>query len=93
MALNHINTTVATTPTMIASIPAGIGNTAVQIYNRDSAAIYLGDSKITSASGANGGSPLAASASIQIWLRGGDQIYAISAAGTSTGAVSVLYSA
>jgi hypothetical protein len=73
-------------------MPTGVKTTAIQIANRDSAAIYLGDSVITAASGANGGFPLAANASVQLWLNATDTVYAISAAGTSTGAVTVIYS-
>ena len=94
MALIHTNVTVGTTPTPLVTIPNGVGYVAVQIQNRDTAAIYLGDSAVTAASGANGGHVVAAtSGSFQIWMHGNETVYAISAAGTSTGAVSVLYSA
>jgi hypothetical protein len=94
MALVHANITVGTTPTALTTIPNGVGYVAVSIQNRDTAAVYVGDSNITAASGANGGHLIAAtSGTFQIWLHGNETIYAISAAGTSTGAVSVLYSA
>ena len=94
MALIHSNVTVGTTPTLLLTLPNGVGYVAVSIQNRDSAAIYVGDNSITAASGANGGHLIAAtSGTFQIWLHGNESIYAISAAGTSTGAVSVLYSA
>jgi hypothetical protein len=94
MALIHSNVTVGTTPTALVTIPNGVGYVAVSIQNRDSAAIYVGDAIITAASGANGGHTIAAtSGTFQIWLHGNETIYAISAAGTSTGAVSILYSA
>jgi len=94
MALIHANVTVGTTPTALVTIPNGVGYVAVSIQNRDSAAIYVGDSAITVASGANGGHVIAAtSGTFQIWLHGNETIYGISSAGTSTGAVSVLYSA
>ena len=94
MALIHTNVTVGTTPTPLVTIPNGVGYVAVQIQNRDTAAIYLGDSAVTAASGANGGHVVAAtSGSFQIWMHGNETVYAISTAGTSTGAVSVLYSA
>jgi hypothetical protein len=93
MALIHSNVTVGTTPTLLLTLPNGVGYVAVSIQNRDNAAIYVGDNAIT-ASGANGGHLIAAtSGTLQIWLHGNESIYAISAAGTSTGAVSVLYSA
>ena len=94
MALIHSNVTVGTTPTLLLTLPNGVGYVAVSIQNRDSAAIYVGDNNITAASGANGGHLIAAtSGTFQIWLHGNETLYAISAAGTSTGAVSVLYSA
>ena len=94
MALIHSNVTVGTTPTLLLTLPNGVGYVAVSIQNRDSAAIYVGDNSITAASGANGGHLIAAtSGTFQIWLHGNESIYAISAAGTTTGAVSVLYSA
>ena len=94
MALIHANITVGTTPTPLITLPNGVGYVAVSIQNRDSAAVYVGDSTITAASGANGGHLIAAtSGTFQIWLHGNETIYGISAAGTSAGAVSVLYSA
>ena len=94
MALIHANITVGTTPTPLVTLPNGVGYVAVSIQNRDTAAVYVGDSAITAASGANGGHLIAAtSGTFQIWLHGNETIYGISAAGTSAGAVSVLYSA
>jgi len=93
MALLHTNITVGTTPTLLGTIPNGVGYVAVQIQNRDSAPVYFGDSLITVASGANGGQILAPGATVQIWMHGNDSIYAISTAGTTTGAVCLVYSA
>ena len=94
MALIHTNITVGTTPTPLVTIPNGVGYVAVSIQNRDSVAIYIGDSAVTAASGANGGHVIAAtSGTFQIWMHGNETIYGISSAGTSTGAVSVIYSA
>lgn len=94
MALIHANITVGTTPTPLVTIPNGVGYVAVSIQNRDSVAVYVGDANVTAASGANGGHLIAAtSGTFQVWMHGNETIYAISAAGTSTGAVSVLYSA
>jgi hypothetical protein len=93
MALQHLNTQVQTTPTLIASLPVSMGrNIAVQIYNNHSSAIYIGDSTIT-ASGATIGRPMSATSSFQLWLNGGDKIYAISAAQTAVGACIVTFSA
>ena len=94
MALIHTNITVGTSPTPLVTLPNGVGYVAVQIQNRDSVAIYIGDSAVTAASGANGGHVIAAtSGTFQIWMHGNETIYGISSAGTSTGAVSVIYSA
>ena len=93
MALNHTNITVGTTPTPLVTIPNGVGYVAVQVNNRDSAAIFLGDNAVTNTVGINGGQNLAASASVQVWMHGNDTLYAVSASGTATGAVSVIYSA
>jgi len=94
MALIHQNVTVGTTPTLLLTLPNGVGYVAVSIQNRDSAAIYVGDNSITAASGANGGHSIAATnGTLQLWLHGNETLYGISAAGTSTGAVSLIYSA
>ena len=92
MALVHTNNTVGTAPTCIVSMPSGLSrNVAVQIQNLDTAAIFIGDSTITS-SGATRGHSIAVNATQQLWLNSGDKVYAISAAGTSAGAVVVTYS-
>ena len=94
MALIHANVTVGTSPTALVTIPNGVGYVAVSIQNRDTAAIYVGDSSVTAASGANGGHLIAAtSGTLQVWMHDNETIYAVSAAGTTTGAVSVIYSA
>jgi len=94
MTLFHTNVTVGTTATPLLTLPNGVGYVAVSIQNRDTAAVYVGDANTTAASGANGGHLIAAtSGTFQVWMRGNETIYGISAAGTSTGAVSLLYSA
>ena len=94
MALIHANVTVGTSPTPLLTLPNGVGYVAVSIQNRDTVAIYVGDASITAASGANGGHVIAAtSGTFQVWMHGNETIYGISAAGTSTGAVSLIYSA
>ena len=93
MALVHSNNQVQTTATLIASLPVSMGqNKAIQIYNGHSAAIFIGDATITT-SGATIGRTIAAAGSFQLWLNGGDKVYAISAAQTAAGAVVVTYSA
>jgi hypothetical protein len=93
MALVHINATVRTTPQPIATLPLTMGQgRAVQIYNGHSSSIFIGDATIAT-SGATIGRTIAAGGSFQLWLSGGDVIYAISAANTAAGAVVVTYSA
>jgi hypothetical protein len=93
MALNHLNITVGTTPTLLATMPNGVGYVAVNIFNNDNSPIFVGDNAVTSAAGANQGSQIVKGTNIQFWLHGNDSIYAVSAAGTTAGAVSVIYSA
>jgi hypothetical protein len=93
MALIHNNLQVQTTATQIINLPVSVGQSrAVQIYNGHSASIFIGDKNITT-SGATIGRTLAASGSFQLWLNGGDQVYAISAAQTAAGAIVITYSA
>lgn len=89
MALVQTNNTVGTTATCIYTIPSGNRqNIPVFVDNLDTAAIWIGDSTITS-SGATQGLKIAASGNRQLWLNSGDQIYAVSAAGTGSGLVVV----
>lgn len=93
MALIQTNTTVATTVTLIATLPSGThANTPVYVDNLDSAPLWIGDNFITT-SGATQGIKIAAGGNRQLWLNAGDQIYAISAAGTGAGLVVVTYAA
>ena len=93
MALQHINATTQTVATPLVTVKTGIRQTAaVQIYNGHSAAIFIGDSTITT-SGATIGRTIAAAGSFQLWVNSGDVIYGISAAGSATGAIVITYSA
>lgn len=91
MALVHSSNTVGTTPTLICSVQVGLGSVPVQVNNQNAQPIFIGDATIT-ATGAGRGTRIASNANFQVWAHGGDNIYAISAAGTSAGDVSVLYS-
>jgi hypothetical protein len=91
MALIHLNATVGTTPTALFTLPSGQPSTAVQICNNHTAVLYLGDATVA-VSGATRGNQLAVNASVQIWMRSGDTIYAVAAAATATGAISIIYS-
>jgi hypothetical protein len=93
MALIHLNATVGTTATLIFSVPSGglPQSVACQVQNLDTASIWIGDASIAT-SGATRGHLVAANGNFQLWLSPGDKLYGISAAGTTAGAVSVLYS-
>jgi hypothetical protein len=91
MALVHLSNTVGTTATLICTVQTGLGSVPVQISNQNAQPIFIGDSTIT-ATGAGRGTRIASNANFQLWAHGGDVIYAISAAGTSAGDVSVIYS-
>ena len=91
MTLIHNSVTVGTTATLIAEIPVGNPNTAVQVSNTDSAAIFLGDDSLDN-TGVNKGVRLASNGNLQVWLNSGDKLYAVSAAGTSAFAVAVTFS-
>jgi uridine phosphorylase len=91
MTLVHNSVTVGTTATLIAEIPVGNPNTAVQVSNTDSATIFLGDATLSN-TGADKGIRLASNGNLQVWLNSGDMLYAVSAAGTSAFAVTVAFS-
>jgi len=91
MSLVHTSATVGTSATLICTIQTGLGSVPIQINNQNAQPIFIGDASIT-ATGAGRGTRIAANANFQLWAHGGDQVYAISAAGTSAGDVSVLYS-
>jgi hypothetical protein len=88
MALVQTNTTVGTTATLIMTLPAGIGYKAVSLCNRDAAAFFYGTSAVTVANGQT----LAAGTTVTVWLSGNDALYAVSAAGSTTCAASIVYS-
>lgn len=90
MALIHINTQVTTTARLLVKMPVGVQQTAVQIYNNTGSTIYLGDTSIT-ATGATIGNALTNGSSVQIWLNGNDELYAICAT-SPAGYVSAIYS-
>ena len=91
MPLQHVNNQVGTTARCIVKVPSGVQQTAVQVFNNTGATIYLGDTSIT-ATGATIGNAVANAASVQVWLQGGDELYAICATAPS-GYISAIYSA
>jgi hypothetical protein len=93
MAFQTKNATVGTTAGMLVTLPVTMGQgRAVQIQNNDSASIFIGESNVTT-SGATKGHVILAAQTYQVWISGGDTIYAISAAGTAAGAVCIQFSA
>ena len=94
MAYNHVNITVATTPTALVTIPAGNPNTAVTIQNNHSAALFIGDATVTATTaGANSGFSVAAAGAVTLWLQANSTVYGIvSTAATATGVVKAIYS-
>lgn len=91
MALVHDTFTVGTSPTLIVTIPAGNPTTRVAVVNDDNSSIFIGDATVA-ASGADKGLTVVKSTVYNIDLNAGDKLYAISSAGTSSNAVSILYS-
>ena len=93
MAFKQVNATVGTTATQIFQLPVALPYTAVQVSNGHSSSIYLGASSAVTANGANHGQTLGANATQQIWLHGGDAIWAVTSTGsTGTGDISIIYS-
>lgn len=94
MAYNHVNVTVATTPTAIVTIPEGNPYTAVNIQNNHSAALFIGDATVTATTaGATSGFSIAAAGAVTVWLHSESTLYGIVAtSATATGVVKAIYS-
>ena len=93
MALVHNSYTLAAaTPTVIATIPWTNPRTSVVVTNVDGASVYLGDSSVSTGANVDRGIRVATNTNQEVWLNGGDTLYAISLAGTSAYGVAVLYS-
>jgi hypothetical protein len=91
MALVHVNATTGTTANLLFKMPAGLPDTAVQICNNHTAVLYIGDATVTT-SGVTRGSQIAANTTQQVWLRGNDEVWAVTAAASAAGAISIIYS-
>lgn len=91
MALVQSNATVGTSATKVLQMQSGIPYTAVQFTNGHTSAMYLGGASVTT-SGATHGILLAAGANIQLWLNGGDAIYAVANVASGTGDLAMVYS-
>jgi hypothetical protein len=93
MALVHNSYTLAAaTVTAIATVPLNNPRTSVIVTNADSASVFLGDSSVSTGASVDRGIKVATNTNQEVWLNGGDTLYAISAAGTSEFGVAVLYS-
>jgi hypothetical protein len=87
MALDHASVSVATTPTVIYTVPKGATQTHITVQNRDtSAAITIGDASLAAIGTVDGGLKIPAvvgtaatspANTIQFWANGGDTIYAM----------------
>ncbi len=89
MAVQGAAVTVATAATLLSGADGdSVSGQRVYVTNGDAAAVFLGASNVTTATGYS----LAAGASLPwpVDLSAGEALYAISAAGTSAGAVKVL---
>jgi hypothetical protein len=94
MALVHDSFALgANTAVLIATIPAGNPTTVVTVTNANANSVFLGDYSVSTSGTVDRGIKLAPSTNQNVWLNAGDQLYAISLAGTSASYdVSVLYS-
>lgn len=87
MALDHVSVSVATTPTLLYTVPKGATQSYVTVQNRDtSAAITIGDSSLAAIGSVDGGVKIPAVVGtaatspaniIQFWANSGDAIYAM----------------
>jgi hypothetical protein len=93
MATQHVNASTFTTASILFTVNKNAKPlTPVTIYNGHSAAIFIGDSSITT-SGATIGRTIPTATSQTFYVSAGDVIYAISAAASATGAIVITYSA
>lgn len=93
MAFKHINASTQTVVTILHQVDANAKPlTPINIYNGHSAAIFIGDTSITT-SGATIGRTIANGTSQIFYANAGDTIYAISTAASAAGAVVLTYSA
>jgi hypothetical protein len=93
MATQHVNASTFTTATPLLTIKGGVArNTPITLYNGHGAAIFIGDSTITTA-GATIGRTIAAGASQTFYVNANDVIWGISASASAAGAIVITYSA
>jgi hypothetical protein len=93
MAFKHINASTQTVVSILHQVDSNARpQTPINIHNGHSAAIFIGDTTITT-SGATVGRTLAAGANQIFYAGPNDIIYAISAAASAAGAIVLTYSA
>jgi len=93
MAFKHVNASTLTTASILFQVDKNAQPlTPVNIYNGHSAAIFIGDSTITT-SGATIGRTIANATSQIFYVNAGDIVYAISAAASAAGAIVITYTA
>jgi len=93
MATKHINASTLTTASILFTVDSDARPlTPITLYNGHSAAIFIGDSSITT-SGATIGRTIATTASQTFYVNPNDVIYGISAAASAAGAIVITYSA
>ena len=93
MATQHVNASTQTTATILLSVNKNArALTPINIHNGHSAAIFIGDSTITT-SGATIGRTIAANANQILYVNPNDVIYGISASASAVGAIVITYTA
>ena len=93
MAFKHVNASTQTTASVLLQIDSDARPlTPITIYNGHSAAIFVGDSTITT-SGATIGRTIPAASSQTFYAGPNDYIYAVSAAASAAGAIVITYPA
>ena len=91
MAFKHINASTQTVVSILHQVDSNARpQTPINIHNGHNAAIFIGDTTITT-SGATIGRTLAAANSQTFYVNGGDVVYAVSAAGSAAGAIVITY--
>jgi len=93
MATQHVNASTQTTASILLTVNSDARPlTPITIYNGHSAAIFVGDSSI-STSGATIGRTIPATSSQTFYVNAHDVIYGVSAAASAAGAIVITYTA
>ena len=93
MAFKHINASTLTVASILHQVDQNARpQTPITVYNGHNAAIFVGDSTITT-SGATIGRTIATGLSQTFYVSAGETIYAVSTAASATGAIVLTYSA